>query len=233
MSSTSSASLASDEQHTAVPSLSLSRRNGQQRQSPINGELRSASPISQRHRRSLSPIPVSRFHGELPVAERCSSHALSSLRSLPRDAATAYREPGGFPLFPAMQADGGNGRNGARQRHGLDRRLSPLGEQGRHDFLWLDATAAAMGGGVTGAFDGIPVRRPARSFFLPAEEEKRRKQGKSSVVVSVMMGGRGMCWRGECCRSVSPIAAGIRLLVSVDEEDGKGNEEAHAAAGAS
>nr|GMD87435.1 hypothetical protein Iba_chr14bCG15710 [Ipomoea batatas] len=43
--------------------LTLSRRNGQQRQSTNNGELRSASPISRRHQRSLSPIPVSRFHG--------------------------------------------------------------------------------------------------------------------------------------------------------------------------
>nr|GMC46707.1 hypothetical protein Iba_chr01aCG4580 [Ipomoea batatas]GME18216.1 hypothetical protein Iba_scaffold20176CG0010 [Ipomoea batatas] len=89
-------------------SCPFASRESNQRQSTNNGELRSASPISQRHRRSFSPIPVSRFHGELPVAERCSSHALSSLRSLPRDAATAYREPGGFPLFPAMQADGGN-----------------------------------------------------------------------------------------------------------------------------
>ena len=76
------------------------------------------------------------------------------------------------------------GRNGARQRHGLDRRLSPLGEQGRHDFLWLDATAAAMGGGVTGAFDGIPVRRPARSFFLPAVMDGRRSS--SSVGMALL-----------------------------------------------
>nr|GLL33542.1 hypothetical protein Itr_chr08CG12840 [Ipomoea trifida] len=53
------------------------------------------------------------------------------------------------------------GRNGARQRHSLDRRPSPLGEQGRHDLLWLDATAAAMGGGVTGVFDGIPISKSA------------------------------------------------------------------------
>nr|GMD82232.1 hypothetical protein Iba_chr13fCG6070 [Ipomoea batatas] len=53
-------------------------------------------------------------------------------------------------------------RSGARQRHGLDRRLSPLGEQGRHVFLWLDATATATGGGVTETFDGIPVQRPRK-----------------------------------------------------------------------
>nr|GMC77834.1 hypothetical protein Iba_chr03fCG2270 [Ipomoea batatas] len=77
------------------------------------------------------------------------------------------------------------------------------------------------------------LRRGERSHLCRQEEEKRQKQGKSPVVVSVMTGGRGMRWRGECCRSVSPIAARIRLLVSVDEEDGKGDEEAHAAAGAS
>nr|GMD98889.1 phosphatidylinositol-glycan biosynthesis class F protein [Ipomoea batatas] len=59
---------------------------------------------------SLSRSSANSSNGELPVAERCSSHALSSLRSLSRDAATAYREIGGFPLFPAVQAGGGDGR---------------------------------------------------------------------------------------------------------------------------
>nr|GME12209.1 hypothetical protein Iba_scaffold13492CG0290 [Ipomoea batatas] len=79
--------------------------------------------------------------------------------------------------------------------------------------------------------EGLPPRRsaslpqpPVSSTIVAAwrtvkEEGKRQKQGKSPVVVSVTTEGKGMRWRGERYRSASPIAAGVRLLVAVDEPD--------------
>nr|GLL25214.1 uncharacterized protein LOC109155304 [Ipomoea trifida] len=59
------------------------------------------------------------------------------------------------------------------------------------------------------------------------------EQGRPPVIVPVTAGGTRMRWRGERHRSASPITAGVRLLVAVDKEDGKCDEEAHATAGAS